>query len=256
MPVGGVILNSLMNERIDDPLAVNLLRMSLDHSGVFVWARSQPHIGFHLGHGTAFLIDCGSGPFLVTAAHVYRMFQRDIQISSETIEVQFSDVSFDPTASLISVNDEYDLATFKLTDEQILHCGKSVITGSQRTWPPPKPKVPQAVFVTGYPGCDSYEAGPSAYDFAVYSAILKTKSVGERNIVLHIDASELEDYAGLGLPPPGYDMGGMSGAPLFALVESSVMTWHLCGVIYESNQSLDLVMATCADLLNADGSIG
>ena len=32
-------------------------------------------------------------------------------------------------------------------------------------------------------------------------------------------------------PPADYDWGGLSGGPLFAVVQSAIVSWRLCGIV-------------------------
>ena len=60
-----------------------------------------------------------------------------------------------------------------------------------------------------------------------------------------------------GLPTEGYDLGGISGAPLLTVVDnkSGLQTWRLAGVIYEASPNLGIIYATPADFILADGRI-
>ena len=53
------------------PFSRRLRRLAAAHVGTFSWVM-VPHKGNpEIHNGSAFLLDCGLGPFLVTAGHVY-----------------------------------------------------------------------------------------------------------------------------------------------------------------------------------------
>jgi len=62
---------------------------------------------------------------------------------------------------------------------------------------------------------------------------------------------------GLDLPAPGYDLAGMSGGPMLALVQGeAVIGWRLAGVIYSCSREIgEIVVAARADFIGADGQV-
>lgn len=245
-----------MNFENHDALGRQVLFAAISYSGPFAWSLIREPERRWLGHGTAFALDCGNGPFLVTAAHVVRGCMTDILEYKKGVVVQFGDAEFDLSEALIDIDDDQDLATLKITRQQIAQSERTVLTGSQSDWPPPPPQESKAVFFAGFPACGSYRVNSEAYSFGIYAAILRTTAVGPRNITLHIDPDDLDDFADLGLPTRGQDMAGISGAPLLSWVNvRGVDSWRLGGVIYESSQSLDVVFAARADFIGVDGKI-
>jgi hypothetical protein len=89
------------------------------------------------------------------------------------------------------------------------------------------------------------------------TAFAKVDSVSDRDISSVIPSNQtLVDVMGKGLPPPGYDLGGLSGGPVAVLLESGgIMFWSLSGVIYECSSSFQIVKAARADIVGADGAI-
>jgi hypothetical protein len=67
--------------------------------------------------------------------------------------------------------------------------------------------------------------------------------------------NEAADIVGGGLPPRGFDMSGMSGGPVIAVMENSlVVSWNLAGVIYECGTNFEITKAVRADLIGEDGT--
>jgi hypothetical protein len=65
------------------------------------------------------------------------------------------DLPFDLASRCIAHDMAYDVATFRVTPEEVHilgRSGKHVLTGSQRSWPPPPPSIGRGVFFVGFPG--------------------------------------------------------------------------------------------------------
>ena len=96
-----------------------------------------------IDNGSAFMIDCGEGPFLVTAHHVYEGF-RAARRSYPDAVCMLGDLRFDPEHRYIASDAAYDVATFRIEAQEIRQLknytnGKVVLTGSQQSWPPAPP---------------------------------------------------------------------------------------------------------------------
>jgi hypothetical protein len=95
-------------------------------------------------------------------------------------------------------------------------------------------------------------------DFSFYLAMGAVENVSDSDISWHKPPNEnLQDTLGLGLPPPEYNLAGMSGGPVTALFESpsGIASWALAGIIYECQASWEIVKAVRADRIGADGII-
>jgi hypothetical protein len=212
-------------------------------------------------NGSAFLLDCGTGPFLVTAGHVYEAFCNELGTQQDAVCL-LSDMRFDPISRCIAHDAAYDVATFRVTAEEIQTLrgnGKHVLTGSQTAWPPQPPTVGRGAFFVGFPG-----GGRSIrpfrrrnlveMDWHGYTTLAVADGVSATDITLVLRHDAAYDIYSRPEPPPSSAMGGCSGAPLLTFVEQrSVFSWRLGGIIYESESMI--VKAARADCLNADGTI-
>jgi len=61
--------------------------------------------------------------------------------------------------------------------------------------------------------------------------------------------------AGLTQPAVGEPWGGVSGSPLFAVVENSVISWRLAGVVTEFGSNFEILYASSLWRVRPDGSI-
>jgi hypothetical protein len=99
------------------------------------WITSRDGRPCVLDNGSAFLLDCGSGPFLVTADHVYKGFCCAKANHADAICL-LGDIRFELDRRHIASDRAYDVATFRVTSEEVeaLRCGtnrKFVLTGSR-----------------------------------------------------------------------------------------------------------------------------
>lgn len=221
--------------------------------------KGKPHIP---GNGSAFMLDAGNGPFLVTANHVYTEYCAARASRPDTVCILGDRARFPLEERLIAFDPVYDVATFRLQPHEIegfRRAGKFPLTGSQTTWPPSRPQVERGVFFVGFPGdgrqMRPYRGGGLVeIDWNGYSALAIATSVSEANITIVLEHDVKYDLGHRATIPPDWALGGCSGAPVLTLVDhNSVYSWRLAGVIYES--SATIIKAARADCLNPDGSL-
>jgi hypothetical protein len=216
-----------------------------------------------LDNGTAFLLNCGAGPFLVTANHVYRGFRAAKEEHSDAVCV-VGELRFDPVDRLISFDAAYDVATFRVTQHEIETLaryagGKLTLTGSQSSWPPAPPAIDRGVFFVGFPG-DGRKMRPYRgnslveIDWLGYTALAVANGVSATDITLIFDHEHDFDIGHRRTIPTDWALGGCSGAPLLTFVEQrGVCSWRLGGIIYESSKVI--LKAARADCLKPDGTL-
>ncbi|MBI3915536.1 MAG: hypothetical protein HY322_00825 [Betaproteobacteria bacterium] len=116
------------------PFPRRLRRLAAAHVGMFSWVM-VPHEGNpEIHNGSMFLLDCGQGPFLVTAGHVYTGYlaQRD---SAKRNICQIGNLEFHAEDRLIDLQKRPDIATFRVTDHEIQIIGKQIVTHTAASWP-------------------------------------------------------------------------------------------------------------------------
>jgi hypothetical protein len=74
--------------------------------------------------GSMFFLDCGRGPFAVTAGHVFEQFVKD-RAELRVRGRQIGNIGFNPEERLIDWGRDrrIDLATFRITPEEIAEIG-------------------------------------------------------------------------------------------------------------------------------------
>jgi hypothetical protein len=210
-------------------------------------------------NATMFFLDGGLGPFAVTANHVYQGFLRAKAENPHSF-CRLADMPFDPEARLIAQTRDRavipDIATFRVTADEVRALGKEVLGGVQAVWPPAPPEEGAQVFFAGYPGRDRDERTPDAVDFAIFSGFVVAASVGLRDIRCEIVAEPPMDAPWRLSAPPAHGFGGVSGAPLLSVVEhGSAARWRLRGVIYKAVVGGNALYAGRADFIQPDGTL-
>jgi hypothetical protein len=224
-----------------------------------------------LGHGSAFILDRSHGAMLVTAAHVYRQYlahQREHgPLYCQVANTRVRDLS----RLLIACGNlhvplgerapEPDIATFKMTPAAVQSVRKLPVRAAG-DWPAP-PNVNQSVMLAGYPGHERIFVSPSEIDFGFYTGMTGARTITDRQITLLIQRENLVGWTGLGLPPAGYGLGGISGAPLL-VPEFGETGWcfRLGGVVSEAPEPrapekviFDMVIADRAEFIQFDGTL-
>lgn len=210
-------------------------------------------------NGTAFFLDCGKGPFLVTAAHVYEDYVSDLK--KVKIFGSLGSIPFRMEERLIAClgQKKLDIATFVVKENEIADSGKNILVGNQKDWPPDLVKEGEGVLFAGFPGNQRIEdVKEPECNFGLYSALTPVSSVSDRHFGCAFERSEWLDTMGLGLPEEGYNLGGISGCPVLALKESlaGVISWSLAGVGYNAAASLgEIFLAHHAHAINPDGTL-
>jgi hypothetical protein len=216
-----------------------------------------------LGNGTAFMLDCGQGPFLVTAAHVAEGFRQDRARHADAVFL-VGDVRFDFEGRRIDADPARDVATFRLEPGEVRRLGgyangKAVLTGSQKSWPPAPPDLDRSVFFVGFPGDGGtlrpYRGGGVLeIDWCGYTALAVADGMSDTDVTLVLDHDRNLDIEGRPRIPEDWALGGCSGAPLLTFVDhGGVFSWRLAGVVYEAGGMF--VKAARADCLRPDGKL-
>jgi hypothetical protein len=226
------------------------------------WVSAEKGRPLILGNGSAFMVDAGAGPFLVTANHVYAEFCAARAARPDTVCLLGDMARFPLDQRLIASDSVYDVASFRVAAQEVegfRRYGKFVLTGSQLKWPPNPPQPERGVFFVGFPGngraMRPYRGGGLVeVDWTGYTALAIATSVSDANITVLLEHDAHYDVGGRSRIPPDWALGGCSGAPLLTLVDhQNVYSWRLGGVIYESSETI--VKVARADCLNPDGSI-
>jgi hypothetical protein len=259
-------LNSLTEEQRQSPEFKEFYRRMHNSGAEYVswlfWRYQSRLIETPLlpSQGSMFFLDCGRGPFAVTAGHVFDAFVEHCS-KYRVRGCQIGNVEFNPQERLIASGKDLriDIASFRVTREEIAATGKKIVQGIDGPWPRP-PNRDEAVFLGGFPGCERDQIGRREIVFGLHSAMPRLTSFTEHQLCCQFDRSGWVDVRELGLPPVGYDLGGISGGPMLQPIfdnDNGAWGWRLIGVISEaiSVEGFERVTAVRARFILPDGRI-
>jgi hypothetical protein len=209
--------------------------------------------------GSMFFLNCGREIFAVTAGHVYEQFLKD-RAELRIRGCQIDNIGFNPEERLIEWGHDkkIDIVTFRITPEEIAEIGKKVVQGTDGAWPPP-PNLKEVVFLGGFPGGERIEVATREFSFGIHGAMVPLTDLTDYHLCCRFDRRYWVDVRGLGLPPVGYDLGGVSGGPMLQPVyQEGVWGWRLVGVISEAImvEEFERITAVRAHFILPDGRIG
>ena len=193
---------------------------AVQHVTWIFWARDTHEPTDILGHGSAFMLDFGQGPILVTAAHVYREYllhQKQFgtlrcQISNTMVSnlSRYEIACGNKKLPLDGPDREPDIATFRLPVGAAERLGKRPIVASPN-WPP-SPRPNEQVLVGGFPGQERIRISSTEMCFGFHSGMFPVASLTDHQITLRFEREFMIDGSGKGLPPLGYGLGVSVGA--------------------------------------------
>lgn len=214
------------------------------------WARRDASGAVDINHGTCFFVRTPDVTFGVTANHVVQGFENYCE-HRKGLSCQIGNIAVPLLDRMISRGRNVDIATFKISDIEIRTLQKSPIN----VWPPLMPEEGRGILYGGYPKKARLHTGPADFNFGMMICQDMARAVYDDRISSKIEHDKLVDILGFGIPPSGYDIGGMSGGPMLALYDGPIMSLRLCGVIVEGKADLDLVYAARADYLDSRGHV-
>lgn len=246
-----------------------LRRSAAEYITWIFWTRQIDKPTEVLNQGSAFILDRGQGPFLVTAAHVYRQYLADLNehgaLYCQVANAAVRDLPAQMIAcgnirrSLEERDQEPDIATFRISTRGVTAVGKRVLIAPVSA----RLSAADATMVSGFPGHERIFNEPDEISFGYYSALTPVTSATEHQITCRFDRTFWVDSEGLGFPPPGYDLGGMSGAPLLVpKPNAEKLEWGFGGVIVQAPEArraedvlFESVTAHHPDYIRADGTL-
>jgi len=262
--------NDVFNAMSDDQrkqvlssgFGMDLLRSGLEFAIPLWWLFQDQRNDLALRNGSAFLVNRGSGVFAVTAAHVLAEYI-STKTNAEMIGCQLGNVEFNPEARLIRRNDNLDIATFRVTEREATEIGKAIVISEPSIWEPLAPAAGNFAFFAGFPAQNRGTSSSGDFITAPYFAMPSISSVTDHQITCRFEREKLIDLSGQGLPPQGYDIGGVSGGPLLmpTLVrESGVegVIWRLAGVVVQAaaGEMFEQIVAVRSSYIQRDGKVG
>jgi len=240
-------LLSLKGRIIADQFHRELLNTMMNSTSAIHWGRA----GIVFNNGSMFFLDTGKTILAVTGSHVYHGY---VEAALQApLNCYIDNLHFDPIQRLVSEGKETDIATFRITREELASIGKITIP-----WPPVEPQRGKSVILSGVPGFARSNPAPGKIGFSCYVAMFRVDNVSEYSLsLIRPPLGEMVDIMGKGFPPEALDIGGMSGGPIAAveMTPSGIIAWSITALIYEGHQSFDIIKGVRADLIDDDGTV-
>lgn len=232
------------------------------------WIIREVNKGFRVRNGSAFFLDAGKGPFGVTANHVVEGWKEDRE-KGNVVALQLGDLPLDLEGrnALIASHKDIDIATFRISPDEIASIGRTILTGYQGQWPPAPPQQDRGIYFSGFAGIDTIWLSRKRISFGAAPGGGVASSVSDTDVSSLIEREQLIGVLGQGIPPENYDFGGISGGPMLSVIEgrAGLRSWSLAGVIYEgpnpaSNPDeaipgLQIIRARRAHFIRPDGTL-
>jgi hypothetical protein len=235
------------------PLSGELLRLAASYVQPLFWLTGPVGTGL-MRNATTFFVDAGQGIFGVSAGHVYDAYLEHKRGGGGPCHVGMLGLTFDLEARLIDRGRAVDIATYRLRPAEVGRLGATI--RHEPNWPPERPRVERGVFYAGYPAAGRKLVGERTIEWGLYGAAGIATSVTAESIACQMERDNLVEVLGLPIPQLAHEVGGMGGAPLFALSGSSLVYWKLAGVITEGGGVMsEHVRAVPADRIRLDGTI-
>ena len=154
----------------------------------------------------------------------------------------------------VGMGTKVDIATLSITERELGKIAKHPIA----YWPPAPPdNDDRGVLLAGYPATEIVMEGPRTGSFGIYAASAVAQRTTDWQLSCKVEWNYVQGIPELGgLPPRGFDTGGMSGGPVFTIREQNgILSFPLAGVISEGQPAWDTIIADRADFIRADGSV-
>lgn len=212
----------------------------------------------HVNNATVTLLRLQGGVFAVTCTHVLHEYQK-VQMAEHEALFQIGDVVLDPISQLASKHDALDLATIRLTEEQIKGVTHGGEIGSRVVQPvnwPPQPVVEGNVLMFGgFPGVLRERRGYDELSFGTFSAAgIRVAAARDIEIICQLERDYwVKSFGEAGRDPQHLrNLGGLSGGPAFI---DRGLHWEFAGIVYEFSPEFDIIRFRPARLIAADGTI-
>jgi hypothetical protein len=219
------------------------LELATSFTAPLYWIIRETDGKYRVRNGSAFFLDAGAGPFGVTANHVIDGWRQD-RAHGNVVALQLGldlQLDLEEEHAIIAAHQGLDLATFRITANEIKRIGKQTLTGYQKSWPPGPPEQGRGIYYSGFPATETIWLSPRAISFGAAAGGGVASSVSDTDVSMLIEQQSLIGVIGGGSLPENYDFRGISGGPVLTVVETStIRSWALAGVIYEGpNPSAD-----------------
>jgi len=230
-------------------------------SAVIIGDRTEPR---SLRTASGFLLGFDERVFLVTNAHVMQGY-REVKDRWPNARFQFFDTILEPNVVDEDSAERVDIAVLDVTgidfesktDSYWKSSASALEVLRPHTWPSAPPKAGESTISVGWPA-KMRSANDGAIEMAAFP--LLGQFVGDLQQTSFTISFDREEWIGTdySLNNPVLqetELGGISGAPVFALHRGGLFPLQLIGVVKEYGSLSDTLFCARADLITRDGTI-
>jgi hypothetical protein len=172
-------------------------------------------------------------------------------------------VLFDLTTAMVDRDNELDIATFRVTEDQLIG-SEAVAIDCRPGWPPPEPHRGAALSLAGFPEKLKKVSPYSSVEFRAYVNLPFVEHLTDREIIATYEPQrDIRVRAAPEFPDLGANLSGCSGGPALMHVErNGCHRWFPVGIIVrgpgESRGAMtefDIIRIRRIDVIRQDGTI-
>jgi hypothetical protein len=271
----GIEIDPSIRERAEKLILGGLgkaeLEIAASYAAPFWWVMRNSEGEELVKSGSLFFLDTGRAIFAVTAAHVV------VECLKDTRSPMFvqSMIGTNGKVSLpihlgdriIDAHVGIDIATFRVTPDEILYVGRTPLKGYQPQWPPRLIDAESPITYCGFPGVGRRWVQPRTLSHGMVPMAGMVTNVSATCISVQIEREVLVRILGTEEMPENFDFGGMSGGPALAIVQRPDLMrfWRPAGVIFqgpnpsgvagESIQGLEIIRIRPIHFVKPDGML-
>jgi hypothetical protein len=189
-----------------------------------------------VNNGSAFVLQSSENYYLGTALHVVDAWLRRTE-AGERLLFQVGHADLPPRDRFVWKSEPDDIAFLEIDAFDVQRIGVLPCETSGG-WPPPTPRNGDQLMFAGFPGLLRERDGDNAVNFGSFVGTVSATTVREHHVVSQFEREHLISSDDRGVPPPGTDLGGMSGGPVFLLRK---LDYPLVGLISEYSAQFELL---------------
>jgi hypothetical protein len=247
----------------DDPLLNEVVTFTMKVARPLIWHDVRESWPKRLLGGTCFILRFDGGLIGITAEHVITAFEAEREKRGAAIGCLLRTVPFDLIGAIVDRDAELDIATFSVTEDQLIKSEATEID-CRPEWPPPTPDKGRELSLAGFPDELKTEL-PYPVEFRAYANLSRVEDVTYRDIIATYEPPrDIRIRATPELPDLGANLSGCSGGPVLMHAErNGLHRWFPVALILRGPRAssdatlreYDIFRFRRVHFVNADGSI-
>jgi hypothetical protein len=244
-----------------DPLLNEVATLTMKVARPLIWHDVRQSWPKRWLGGTCFILRFDVGLIGITAEHVITAFEAEKEKQGAAIRCLLRTVPFDLTGAIVDRDVELDIATFSVTEDQLIKSEATEID-CRPEWPPPTPDKGRELSLAGFPD-ELKKESSHPIKFRAYADLTRVEDVTYRDIIATNEPQrDIRIRAAPKLPDLGANLSGCSGGPVLMHAErNGLHRWFPVGLILRGPRApsevreYDIFRFRRIDFVNADGSI-